>query len=506
MRIEGIRALAQLVLGAAVVTPSAQAAPQTATRLANLDATTLQTMWPGIPNHIRFATEDDFAQRVPFQDVIVYKNCIGELRTVDTVTSDAAGKIDWVLETGSSRYCQVSTYLAWNGDGLMLFYLTAPAPTVLSSTGPSPTGLPITFSLGSATVSCSLSSSGFYKEHSAGIPLPSGVAIPQGVITFKASNCGAGQPVGVDIDFAQALPPTAQWWQYGGTPGEPTPHWYPMAATVDGNRISFSVTDGARGDDDVAMNGIISLMGMVVVPGGMFQDLWWSGASENGWGMSLVQHGDALFANVFAYDAQGVATWYVMPSGSWNAAHTAYTGNLYLPKGSAFYAYDARRFDAGASVGTMKLTFASPNEATFDYTINGVTGRKSISRILFGPHDAPTDKSLADLWWAGVAQNGWGVAVLQQYSTLFALWYTYDANGKATWFVMPGGSWAAKDDYRGRIYRPEGPPWLGVPYDVSRHHTTDVGDFRVRFGSDGATFDYTVDGRTGSIPLSRIPF
>jgi hypothetical protein len=148
--------------------------------------------------------------------------------------------------------------------------------------------------------------------------------------------------------------------------------------------------------------------------------------------MSIIQHRDVLFANIFVYDAQGNPVWYVMPSGSWNSAHTAYTGNLYLPKGSPYYAYDVSKFDVGASVGSATLTFADANNATFAYTISGIPGQKTISRIPFGPHDAPADTSLADLWWAGIAQNGWGIALQQQFASLFGLWFTYDAAGKAT--------------------------------------------------------------------------
>jgi len=221
-----------------------------------------------------------------------------------------------------------------------------------------------------------------------------------------------------------------------------------------------------------------------------------------------VQHRDVLFANLFVYDSQGAPTWYVMPSGSWDSTHTIYTGNLYLPKGAPFFAYDATKFDIGVSVGQAKFTFSSndPNNASFDYTISGVAGHKSITRLLFGPQSPPLDKPLGDLWWAGGAQNGWGLAVLQQHSTLFALWFTYDANGKPTWFVMPGGSWAANGDYRGAIFRAVGPPWLGATYDVSRHQLTPVGTFRFLVSGDGANFEYTADGKSGTIALTRIPF
>jgi hypothetical protein len=47
-----------------------------------------------------------------------------------------------------------------------------------------------------------------------------------------------------------------------------------------------------------------------------WQDLWWSGSVENGWGMSVVQHRDQLFSVIYAYDAAGAPTWYVMSGGT----------------------------------------------------------------------------------------------------------------------------------------------------------------------------------------------
>ena len=384
-----------------------------------------------------------------------------------------------------------------------------PVTPVTTATGTSPQGGAIKLTMVAATPQCSLSRASFIDPALISPPVapaPEGIAAPHGLIDFRTDNCGSGQSVTFNVDFPQDLPPTAQWWKYGPTMEDRAAHWYVIPSTISGKRISFTINDGGLGDDDLMMNGSITDLGMLAIPNGVMQDLWWSGAGENGWGMSIVQHRDVLFANMFVYDASGAPTWYVMPDGSWNSSHTVYTGNLYLPKGSPFFAYDATKFDIGASVGTATLTFTDANNASFDYTISGVTGHKSITRILFGPQSPPTDKPLGDLWWAGSAQNGWGLAVLQQYSTLFALWFTYDANGKATWFVMPSGSWVVKDDYQGKIYRADGPPWLGVTYDVSRHHLTEAGTFRFRVTSDGATFDYTVDGHTGSIPLSRIPF
>jgi hypothetical protein len=384
----------------------------------------------------------------------------------------------------------------------------APPPTVTQLRGSAPDGRAMTLSLAGTNTTCTFTRSDFLDPAVSGatMPLPTFVSYPYGMIDFRAGKCGAAQPVSFTVEFPDELPANAQWWKWGPTPNR-APHWYSVPASVAGKRISFTIADGDVGDDDLVVNNSIANLGLLGIPGGAMQDLWWSGPGENGWGISLIQHRDVLFVNLFAYDAQGAPTWYVMTSGTWNPEHTKYTGNVYSPKGSAFYAYDAGRFDIGAPIGTATFTFANPNQASFDYTISGVTGHKDITRLDFGPPaGSPTDRPLGDLWWAGSAQNGWGIAMLERGSTLFSLWFTYDESGKPTWFVMSGGEWIDGQNYRGTIYKAVGSPWLGAAYDVSRHHLTDVGTFRFNFSGDAATFNYIVDQRSGSIPLSRIPF
>ena len=238
-----------------------------------------------------------------------------------------------------------------------------------------------------------------------------------------------------------------------------------------------------------------------------WQDMWWAGPAENGWGMSLVQHGDMLFGVIYAYDEAGKPTWWVMPGGKWNEAHTAFTGALYSPRGTPFHAYDAARFAVGPSLGSATIHFTAANTAELEYTLGGATTRKSMSRQLFGPADVALPSGVGDMWWGGVAQNGWGIAVLQQYRTLFMVWFTYDAAGAPTWFVMPQGSWMDATTYEGRILRTTGAPWLGRAYDPSRFSSVDVGSYRLRLeGTGAATLGYSIEGRSGMLELTRQPF
>ena len=237
-----------------------------------------------------------------------------------------------------------------------------------------------------------------------------------------------------------------------------------------------------------------------------YQDLWWAGSQENGWGMSIAQHGSTLFSAMFVYDQAGQPVWYVMPGGTWNG--NAYSGGLYQPTSSWFGNYDPSRFSAGASVGNATLTFTSATTATLTYTINGVSGTKSIQRQVFGDaRDQTPTASYGDLWWGGKSQDGWGVAINQQYRTLFSIWYTYDTAGKTVWYVIPGGTWTSTNVFTGTAYRTTSSSWLGASYNAGAFAANPVGSVTFTFGdANNAVMTYTVDGASGSKPVARQPF
>jgi hypothetical protein len=238
-----------------------------------------------------------------------------------------------------------------------------------------------------------------------------------------------------------------------------------------------------------------------------YADLWWAGTQENGWGMSITQHGAKIFAAMYIYDNQGRPVWAVLPDGTWNASNTTYSGALYAPTGSWFGNYDASRIVVGPSIGTASLSFDSLNTATLTYTINGVSGTKSIQRQAFGPRDTTPVATYTDLWWGGLSQNGWGVAISQQYRTIFAVWYTYDQDGRTIWYVVPGGEWTATNVYRGTAYRTASSPWLGAAYNPGAFVATPVGTITFTFNDvNNAVMSYTIDGVSGTKPITRQPF
>lgn len=117
-------------------------------------------------------------------------------------------------------------------------------------------------------------------------------------------------------------------------------------------------------------------------PSANFTDLWWNPA-ESGWGLSLVQHpSHVLFAVWYAYGLDGKRTWFVVPSGRWSDSRT-YTGAVYATVGPAANAtFDPARVRT-SPVGTATLAFSDANNGSFTFTINGLSGSKSITRQPF---------------------------------------------------------------------------------------------------------------------------
>ncbi len=238
-----------------------------------------------------------------------------------------------------------------------------------------------------------------------------------------------------------------------------------------------------------------------------YQDLWWGGEQQNGWGMSITQHGSILFGAMYVYDSQGRPQWAVMPGGSWDAGFTTFSGSLYIPSGSWFGAYDVSRFAANPPVGSATLTFTGATSATLSYILNGESGIKAIQRQPFGVVDSTPVGSYGDLWWGGTAQNGWGVAISQQYRTLFSVWYTYDSSGRTVWYVVPGGTWTAANVFTGAAFRTTGSAWAGAAYNPAALNAQPVGSVTFTFTDiNTGVMSYTIDGVAGAKPISRQPF
>ncbi len=245
------------------------------------------------------------------------------------------------------------------------------------------------------------------------------------------------------------------------------------------------------------------------VPDVDLTSMWWAGPLENGWGMSVVKHGAQLFNVLFVYDDAGLPTWYVQPGGTWSqGVGTSFYGRLYSPRSAPWFAYDSSQLVAGQSVGEASLAFRGPERSSLSGDIRpNLRVDKELERQDFTGDRASPLAGVADMWWGGPQQNGWGIAIHEQFGNLFLVWFTYGADGKPTWFAMPGGEWVTPTAYSGAIYRTVGTSWVVGPYDASKLQVQAVGRYTVRFSDTGhAAFDYSVDGRSGTLSIQRQPF
>jgi hypothetical protein len=237
----------------------------------------------------------------------------------------------------------------------------------------------------------------------------------------------------------------------------------------------------------------------------LYQGAWWAGAAENGWGISVIQHGDTLVSGWYYYDASGRATWTIMPGCTWNIVFTRCSGTLYNATGSWFGNYNAAALAQNA-MGTLAFTFTDANNGSMSYVVNGVSGQKTLSRN-FGSAAAPNATSYTDVWWGGESQSGWGLTLVQQQQTLAAAWYTYDTQGRPTWLLMGGGTWTSATTYRSQLIRATGSPMIGTPYNAAAFNSTPAGPITLTFSdANTATMTYTVDGVTQTKTIFRMQF
>jgi serine protease len=115
-----------------------------------------------------------------------------------------------------------------------------------------------------------------------------------------------------------------------------------------------------------------------------YQDLWWAApaGAESGWGVNYTQQGDTIFATWFTYDTDGSPLWLSATANKSSAG--VFTGTLYRTTGPAFNALPFSPSQVVATpVGTLTLSFASGDTATFAYVVNGVSQSKTITRQVF---------------------------------------------------------------------------------------------------------------------------
>ena len=190
---------------------------------------------------------------------------------------------------------------------------------------------------------------------------------------------------------------------------------------------------GTLANNTIQKSNVVLASAAIAVPNS-YQGLWWN-ANQSGWGMSLTQHGNLIFAAIYTYDAGGQPAWYVIPNCP--LINSGCTGIIYRVTGgtSPLVTWNGTAKDI-VNVGSGTLNFASTTAGSFDFTLNGVTASKAITLQPLATGTTPPPVDYTDLWW-NENESGWGVSLTQQFGIVFAAWYTYDNTGKPVWYVVP---------------------------------------------------------------------
>jgi hypothetical protein len=153
--------------------------------------------------------------------------------------------------------------------------VSAPAvPPVVSFSGPTATGSGVSkLELSGGGEECTFSKSAY-------LPAPDNAStavgaltditqfnFPHGLVDFTASGCVGGATLKFTLTLPSAAPAGATLYKYGPSFDDTTPHWYAYPASFDGKTVTFSVTDGGPGDDDLTAYGVIVDPSGVAVPG-----------------------------------------------------------------------------------------------------------------------------------------------------------------------------------------------------------------------------------------------
>jgi hypothetical protein len=190
---------------------------------------------------------------------------------------------------------------------------------------------------------------------------------------------------------------------FNATPFDPNAVWYfPVGAAT----LTFS--DENNGTFAYTVNGIaqtkaitrmvfgtlprctFGMQGNLATATANYQDIWWTGTGESGWGVHLTQQSDLIFATWFTYDFDGAPLWLSATASKTSAG--VYSGTLFRTTGPAFSAVPFDPLNVVRTpVGTLTLTFRDGDNATFAYAMAlgnppvSVVQTKQVTRQVFQP-------------------------------------------------------------------------------------------------------------------------
>jgi hypothetical protein len=131
---------------------------------------------------------------------------------------------------------------------------------------------------------------------------------------------------------------------------------------------------------------VLALCSLFYLPGAgaavTYNDLWWI-SSESGWGVNIAQQGKTLFMTFFVYGSDSKPTWFVATldqTGTGASGQPVFTGKTYATTGPWYGGIFNRDLVSERETGTVSFAPSSATAAALEYTVDGVTVRKSVQR------------------------------------------------------------------------------------------------------------------------------
>lgn len=172
------------------------------------------------------------------------------------------GEAGWEVRSDAEELYAANAFRTSDYDPLIVgLTMVAPVKTVsVDASGINgDAGGKITARITEGWAACGFSNAQFIPlTGEAAATAPTGIVFPSRLFDFTVANCAPGSGITVELTHPSTQPFGTTYWKYGRTTEKPTHHWYPVPdAIVSGNTVTFSITDGGFGDDDLTTNGTI---------------------------------------------------------------------------------------------------------------------------------------------------------------------------------------------------------------------------------------------------------
>lgn len=244
-----------------------------------------------------------------------------------------------------------------------------------------------------------------------------------------------------------------------------------------------------------------------------YSDIWYN-PDESGWGLTIADHETQIFVVWYTYRQDGSPTWFTIPGGTFSQGRRFFSGDVYSTIGPAFgQPFDPSRVTA-TKQGTASFDFApegiAQGVALFTYSLGGVTQTKRIQRQGFGNAAPYWGTDATDIWW-DPSQSGWGLTLSQHGNNVFGVWFTYDAQGRPLFVVMPGVTFTGDSSFTGALYTTTGPSFTESTFNPALVKVTAVGSANVTLNLQSGvpvsgSFAAAVNGLSQTKSLARQPF